>query len=397
MPDMRRPLRILHVVGGMGRGGAEMWLMHMLRGMDRSHFRMDFLVHTEKPCAFDEEIRALGSQVIPCMHPHQPLVYAANFRRIAAEHGPYDIVHSAVHHFSGYVLRLAAHCGIPGRIAHSHNSSSGMDTPNRLTRRLYFGVMEHWVRKYATAGLACSSPAAAALFGENWLADPRWRVHYPSTDLSPFRQSVDRASVRVEFGIPEDAFVIGHVGRFDHQKNHPFVIAMAEETLRQDENAWFLLVGDGPRRTEIQQKAAHSPYRHRIVFAGSRSDVPRLMLGAMDVFALPSLHEGLPLVLVEAQAAGLPVIISDVITPEAGVVKPLVSRLSLSQSAAEWAAEMLSWRRRDKPEPAQALAEIAASPFHLENAKVNLARVYLSALGPLRTAQVTSRRVPVRT
>jgi len=385
------PLRILHVVGGMGRGGAEMWLMHMLRGMDRARFHMDFLVHTDKPCAFDEEIRALGSQVIPCMHPHQPLLYAANFRRIMAQHGPYDIIHSAVHHFSGYVLRLAYQCGVTGRIAHSHNTSAGMEQSSRLTRRMYFGVMERWIQKYATAGLACSSPAASALFGENWIFDPRWRVHYPSTDLAPFLQPVDHAAVRGELGIPANAFVIGHVGRFDHQKNHCFLIDIAEETLRRDETARFLLIGDGPKRPEIQQRAARSSQRHRIIFAGSRSDVPRLMLAAMDVFTLPSLHEGLPLVLVEAQAAGLPVVISDVITPEAGVVKPLVSRMALSQPAEVWAEELLAWRKRIRPTQPQALAEISASPFHIANAKADLAAVYESARTSARAIKAHRR------
>jgi len=362
----------------MRRGGAEMWLMHMLRHMDHARFRMDFLVHTKEPCAFDEEIRSVGSKVIPCMDPHKPLLYAKNFRRVIAEHGPYDIVHSAVHHFSGYVLKLASECGIPGRIAHSHNSSPGVEKRVGFRRRAYFSMMKRWIGNYATAGLACSSDAAEALFGENWLSDPRWRVHYPSADLALFRQTVDRAAVRTEFGITESAFVIGHVGRFDLQKNHAFLLHITEETLRQDNAAWFLLAGDGPLRSMIEARVANSPFRNRIVFAGSRSDVPRLMLGAMDVFTLPSLHEGLPLVLVEAQAAGLPAIVSDVVTPEAAIVKPLVSRISLSQPAQAWANELLSWRVRPKPSQSEALSTVAASPFNVENAVLDLEDVYLS-------------------
>jgi glycosyltransferase involved in cell wall biosynthesis len=381
MQDKMKPLRILHVVGGMGRGGAEMWLMHMLRHMDRSRVHMDFLVHTEEPRAFDEEIRALGSKVLPCMHPRQPFDYAQNFRRIVREHGPYDVVHSAVHHFSGYVLRLAAQCGIPGRIAHSHNTSSGMDRSERFARQLYCRVMERWVRQYATAGLACSSPAAVALFGEDWIADPRWKVHYPSTDLTLFGESTDRVARRAEFGIPVDAFVTGHVGRFDHQKNHRFLIEIANETLAKDANAWFLLIGDGPLRGEIEARAARSAYKSRIVFTGQRSDVPHLMLGVMNAFTLPSLHEGLPLVLVEAQAAGLPIIISDVITAEAGIVKPLVTRLSLQQTAREWADEILARRTRVPVSRSEALAEIAASPFNVKRAVNDLEQTYLMSCG----------------
>jgi len=381
MPDDRKPIRILHVVGGMGRGGAEMWLMHMLRRMDPALFHMDFLVHTEEPRAFDDEIRALGSLVHPCMHPRQPFDYAQNFHRIVREHGPYEVVHSAVHHFSGYVLRLAAQCGIPGRIAHSHNTSSGMDRSERFARRMYLRVMERWVRQYATAGLACSSPAAAALFGDNWIEDPRWEVHYPSTDLAPFRARISSGEVRDEFGIPDNAFVIGHVGRFDHQKNHRFLIRLANEALARDSNAWLLLIGDGPLRAEIMESASQSAYGERIVFTGPRSDVPRLMMGAMNVLTMPSLHEGLPLVLVEAQAAGLPIVISDVITAEAGVVKPLVMRLSLSEAAGKWAEAILSWKDRTRLPRAEALAEITASPFNVENAVADLEQVYARSCG----------------
>lgn len=365
--------------------------MHMLRAMDRSRFHMDFLVHTQKPCAYDDEIRAGGCKVIPCMHPHWPLVYASRFRRIMAEHGPYDIIHSAVHHFSGYVLRLAFQCGVPVRIAHSHNTTAGMDRSRRVARQVYFAVMERWIQKYATAGLACSTPAAEALFGERWLSDPRWRIHYPSTDLNPFREKVDRATVRGELGIPPEAFVIGHVGRFDPQKNHRFLIEIAAEMLRQSSNVWFLLIGDGPLRSEIEERTSALAARDRIIFTGTRPDVPRLMLGAMDAFVLPSQHEGLPLVMVEAQAAGLPAVVSDVITPEAGVVKPLVSRMSLSQSAADWAGELRGWRTRARLSQCQALAEIAASPFHIENAQADLETIYLSACGSQSAATVKVR------
>jgi glycosyltransferase involved in cell wall biosynthesis len=386
---MRRdnaPIRILHVVGGMGRGGAEMWLMHMLRRMDRSRFQMDFLVHTESPCAFDDEIRGLGSQVYPCMHPHQPLRYAHNFRRIVSEYGPYDIIHSAVHHFSGYVLRLASQCGIPGRLAHSHNTSAGMERSSSLPRRFYFKLMEEWIQQYATGGLACSTPAAAALFGENWPLDPRWHIHYPSTDLTPFRQPSD-PTARSEFGIPNDVFVVGHVGRFDFQKNHTFLLQIIDEALGRDKTAHALLVGDGPLRPQIETQASQCAGASRIHFAGPRSDVPRLMRSVMNVFTLPSLHEGLPLVVVEAQAAGLPVVLSDVITNEAGVIESLSQRLSLSQSAGEWAAELLDWRHRERPRQPEALRLIESSPFHIENAKLELERIYLINAGLRTTAR----------
>src|SRR5512143_3669941 len=212
------PIRILHVMDGMTRGGAETWRMHMLRRTDRREFEWDFLVHTEEPCAYDDEIRALDSHVIPCMHPSKPLQYARNFRRIVAEHGPYHVIHSGVDHYSGYVLRLAAQCGVPGRIAHSHVQAFGSAAGRGLMRPTYARLMKHWIRKYATAGLAECTSAALMLFGMEWHRDPRWHVHYNSRDLTPFREKVDRRQVRADLGIPENSLVVGHVGRFDPRK-----------------------------------------------------------------------------------------------------------------------------------------------------------------------------------
>ena len=111
------PVRVLHVLGGMNRGGVETWLMHVLRHIDRNRFRMDFLVHTVNPCAYDDEIHSLGSEIIPCLHPSRPWTYVRNFKRILREHGPYDVVHSHVHHFSGHILRLARRpVSLPGSL-----------------------------------------------------------------------------------------------------------------------------------------------------------------------------------------------------------------------------------------------------------------------------------------
>ncbi len=174
----QRSIRILHVVSGMNRGGIETWLMHILRHIDRDHFQIDFLVHTTQPCAYDNEIRALGSKIIPCLHPSQPWLYAHNFKRILREYGSYDIVHSHVHHFSGYVLRLAQQAGVPTRIAHSHNDTSSLQAKAGLYRQLYLALMKRYIARYATAGLGASHKAVVALFGSVWETDPRWRTLY---------------------------------------------------------------------------------------------------------------------------------------------------------------------------------------------------------------------------
>lgn len=375
-PQQQRPIRILHVLGGMNRGGIETWLMHVLRQIDRDRFRMDFLVHTTEPCAYDDEIRALGSRIIPCLHYANPLQYAANFKRILQEYGPYDIVHSHAHHFSGYVLRLAKQAGVPIRIAHSHLDSIPLEGNPSWQRRLYLALSKSWINRYATLGLGCSELAAADLFGPTWCTNPDRQVLYYGIDLSPFRGPVDSATLRAELGIPADAFVVGHVGRFDVQKNHEFLVEIAAAIVQRHPNTYFLLVGEGVLRPAIQQQVAQRGLIDQFIFAGTRPDVPQVMRGAMDVFLFPSLSEGLGLVLLEAQAAGLPCIFSSEIPEEADVVPALVHRLSVSQPAADWSEQVLAQQGRLTLPQSQALAALAASPFNIEIALKRLETVY---------------------
>ncbi len=372
----QRPIRILHVVGGMNRGGVETWLMHVLRNIDRDRFEIDFLVHTTKPCPYDEEVRSLGSRIIPCLAPSQPRLYARNFQRIIKEYASYDIVHSHVHHFSGYVLRLAKEAGVPIRIAHSHTSS--LETKAGLYRRLYLALTKWWIARYATIGLAASRLAAASLFGSAWERDRRYQILYCGVDLAPFRQSVDRVSVRAELGIPTDAFVIGHVGRFEAPKNHLFLLEIAATIAQEKPNMRLLLVGDGVLRPQIQQKAIEMGLDKYVIFAGLRADVSRLMLGAMDTFVLPSLYEGLGLVLIEAQAAGLPCVFSDVVPAEADFIESLVQRISLSQSASAWCEAILTTKKAQSLiTQTQAYQLLEQSSFTIHNSLKQLEALYL--------------------
>jgi glycosyltransferase involved in cell wall biosynthesis len=373
-----RPIRVLHVVGKMSRGGVENWLMHVLRHTDRNAIHMDFLVHTDAPGVYDEEIREFGSDVIPCLRPSRPWNYAANFRRLLQEREPYDVVHSHVHHFSGFVLRLAKQAGIPARIAHSHIDCSAVEARAGFVRSRYLALMKHWIRSNATRGLAASKEAAADLFSPSWTRDDRWEVLHYAIDLGPFQAEIDRDAVRDELGLPRDALVVGHAGRFFEQKNHAFLAEIAAEFCRLEPRARLLLVGDGPLRPQIERLVAQLGIEDRVVFAGHRGDVPRLMKGAMDVFTMPSFHEGLPVAAIEAQAAGLPCILSDAISAETVLNEDLGCRLSLGEPASVWAQSILE-KGRARPDPTQALRFVEQSEFAIRNSRIH--RVYQN-LGP---------------
>jgi glycosyltransferase involved in cell wall biosynthesis len=237
--------------------------------------------------------------------------------------------------------------------------------------------MKRWIRQAATVGLACSQTAAAALYGPEWQSDARWRLLYYGIDLEPFTTAIERDEVRAALGIPADAFVIGHVGRFMEQKNHGFLVEIAAQVLRRKSNAYLLLVGEGVLLPAIQQQVHQLGLAERTLFTGLRRDVPRLMRGAMDLFLLPSLYEGLPMVLLEAQAAGLPCLLSQVISEETDVVMPLLHRCSLEEPAGAWAQTVLDLSEAGRSiTQAEALAWMQRSPFTIQNSVHQLEEIY---------------------
>jgi glycosyltransferase involved in cell wall biosynthesis len=368
------PVRVLHIIGKMERGGVETWLMQLLRNLDRARIHMDFLALDPGPAHFDAEIRSLGSRVIVDAAPPSPIRFAWRLYRVLRA-GRYDVVHCHVHSFSGYVLGIARLAGVPIRIAHSHSNTSQREQGAGPVRRLYLASMRAAIWRYGTRGLGASQECAAVLFGAGWRDDPRWGVLYCALDFSPFRAPVDRAAVRAELGIPADAFVVIHVGRFDEPKNHRFLLRIAAEVLRGEPRAHFLLVGDGPLHPVTREEAVRLGIRDRVLFAGVRPDVPRL-LRACDLFLLPSLREGLPLVGLEAQAAGLPIVLSDHVTRELEVVPGLFGRRSLSDPPEAWAATLISMLHGPRPKPEDALAAMECSDFSLQRSLHLLDRLY---------------------
>lgn len=381
LPLATRPIRILHVVGGMDRGGAETWLMHVLRQIssneDRNLFQIDFLTPADQHYAYTDELKALGSHIFPCLEPSKLRLYAANFQRILREHPPYDAIHVHIHHFSGYVLWLAKQSGIKARIIHSHIDTSSIESTASWQRKLYVAVMKWLIARNATAGIAASQMAAANLLGANWDQDSRYQTLYCGVDLAPFYIITKPTNTRAEFGIPEDAFVIGHVGRFESQKNHHFLLEIASEVAKIEPNMRLVLLGIGSLHGEIERVAVQMGLADRVIFLGTRPDVPRLMKELMDVFVFPSLYEGLGLVLIEAQAAGLPCIFTDTIPKEADLVTPLIHRLSLQQPANQWAKTVLATRAKlDSIDRLDALNIVSQSVFNIDVSVAELTEFY---------------------
>lgn len=344
-----RKMRILQIVGSLNRGGAETWLVQALHCLDRRKYQVDFLVLGLGPYDLQAEVESLGCRVIPSPAARTPLAFSGNFIRVLRRFGPYDCVHCHVHYFSGLPLLLARMAGVPIRIVQSHTDLMLQDGDSIRLRRLYAWTMKRMIWLTATRGAAVSRRAGDALFPPDWQKKgDRWSTLPLGINLRPFAGVVDQQAVRQELGIPPEAFVVGHVGSFRRAKNHSFLVDVAYELVKLAPNSCFLLIGDGPLRSETERRVFSQGLSKNFIFAGVRSDVARLLMGAVDAFLFPSLYEGLGMAVLEAQAAGLPCLISDAVPEEADTGGGLVVRVSLEQSPADWAKRLLSLPGRNK-------------------------------------------------
>lgn len=356
------PIRILHIVTYMGRGGLETMLMNYYRAIDRNRIQFDFLTHRDFRADYDDEIEALGGRIyrLPNLNPFSR-GYLGALDRFFAEHPEYRIVHSHLDCMSAIPLKAAKKHGVPVRIAHAHSSRQDRDLKYPL--KLLF---KRGIARQATQLFACGREAGKWMFGTD-------DFHVLNNAIDAERYRFDpkvRQEVRSELGIPADALVAGHVGRFMAPKNHGFLLRIFAEL---PDHARLLLVGDGVLRANIEQQAKVLGIRDRIIFTGVRTDVDRL-LQAMDVFLMPSLFEGLPVSIMEAQAAGLPCLISDKVPIECKKTE-LVTQIPLDASPAEWAKAVASAAETPRRDT---LAQIREAGFDIRANAEWLQNYYLS-------------------
>ncbi|KKI91445.1 glycosyl transferase family 1 [Bacillus sp. SA1-12] len=330
---MGSPIRVLHVVVNMNRGGAETLIMNLYRNIDRSKIQFDFL--TCKEGVFDQEIMDLGGKIhrIPYITDSGHFQYIKNLNQFFRTNNEYKIIHSHLDKMSGLVLKAAKKAGIPVRIAHSHNTES----EGGLAAKLYKEYAGRKIEKSATHYLACSNLAAKWLFKNKTKAIMLLKNGI-ETENFIFSKEV-RDQIRNDLSLEADSLVLGHVGRFNNQKNHSFLIDIFYELNKVIPKSYLILVGDGILRNDLEEKVRNLSLDNNILFLGVRSDINHL-LQAFDLFIFPSFHEGLPVTLIEAQGSGLPCIISDQITAEVDMGIGLVKFLPLTNKV-EWVEEVI--------------------------------------------------------
>ena len=341
---MSETIRVLHVLGGVGLGGAESRIMDLYRQMNRDEIQFDFLVHDSmvkgfredaperKPQFYDEEIRRLGGHiyVLPRFKVYNYPIYRKAIKDFFAGHHEFRVVQGHMTSTAGIYLPIAKRRGIPITVAHSR--SAGVDKGLKGIATRFFR------RNLATKAdycFACSELSGEDVFGKEAMRRGKVKIIYNAIEAARFTyDSHKRDEVREQLGLT-GRFVIGHVGRFDYAKNHPYLIDIFAKLCEIRQDAVLLLLGEGSGMESIKEKCRTLGIGEKVIFAGNQKK-PEDYYQAMDIFVLPSFYEGLPGVLLEAQAAGLRCFVSDTVTKEAKATD-LVTYLSIKQPAGEWA------------------------------------------------------------
>lgn len=357
-------IRVLQAVNDMQRAGLETMLMNYYRNIDRDRIQFDFLTHRPYRAAYDDEIESMGGRVYyaPRLYPQNYPAYFHFMKKFFAKHPEYSIIHSHIDTMSAFPLYAAKRNGVPVRIAHSHNTRLDKDAKIVIKylakKAVPFVANEYW---------SCGELAGTFMYGEK-----PFKVIRNAIDLERFQYDVVvRTKVRKNLGLEND-FVIGHVGRYCPVKNQSFLLDIFKIICTQKENVHLLLIGIGDEEENLRKKAVALGIADKVTFLVNRPDVNELYQ-AMDVFVMPSLYEGLPVVCVEAQANGLPCLVSDQISEEV-LLTGNIQLKPLSDDAQKWADAILDMKTERS---STALGELRENGYDIRKEAALLAQQYI--------------------
>lgn len=367
------PRRVLHVIGAMDRGGAETLIMNVYRNIDRSILQFDFLVHETRDCDFDSEIRALGGSIfsIDRLNGLNTVSYIKQCRDFFRKHHSYCAVHVHIGSSAYFVIKEAKKFGL-FCIAHSHNTSPNLSLPE-----IGFRLFSYPTRYIADYYLACSREAGVDRFGKAVVTSNSFSVLNNGIDVKRYKfSSKSRSSMRRDLGIAPEQKAICHIGRFSEQKNHEFLLRAFAECESSHFDGVLFLIGRGPLRNNLEQLAAELNIRDKVVFLGVRSDIPDLLM-AMDLFVFPSKWEGLGIAVIEAQASGLPCILSPAL-PDLAVCSPYAYKMDSLNSTAGWAERMIDEPIRTDMDRIDGVNYVRESGFDIKRTVDSLTSLYLN-------------------
>lgn len=360
-------IRVAQIIGNASTGGVESCIMNYYRNIDRTKVQFDFFVENTSPIINRDIIAELGGKVVFIPSYIHPVKYMRTLTKLFKE-GHYDIVHSNMNTLSVFALRAAKKAGIKIRIAHSH--SAVVPSKEEKVRTFTKNILKHFSKHYATHYFACSEFAGRWLFGDKTFDEGKVTIVRNAVELWRFVYNDQvRDCMRKEMGL-EGKFVVGHVGRFMKQKNQLFLLSVFKEILNRRPDAVLLILGDGPLHEDLMARTKELHIRDRVVFAGVHKR-PERFFQAMDCFLLPSLYEGLGMVLIEAQINGLNCYAS-VNVPREAKVNDNVIFLPI-KNAEEWADSVVSGEETNR---SLGVCRFINSPYDMRQEAGNLLALY---------------------
>lgn len=328
--------RILCVVSSMDVGGAETFLMKIYRSLDITKYQMDFCVATNKPGFYDSEIIQRGGQIFRITAKTQNIfLYIKDLKKVFKSNKYVAVLRNSASCFGALDLWIAKCCGVKKCILRSSNA--GIDS-GKISRVLHL-IFRIPLTSVADIKIAPSRLAGTYTFGSKAVNNGKVVFLHNAVDTTLYTfNSQHRDALRNQLGVG-DKLVVGHIGRFNIQKNHKYLIEIFKQIKERNSNSVLLLIGKGELEQFIHDQVKNYGIEKDVLFLGIRSDIPEILM-AMDVLVFPSLFEGMPNVVIEAQATGLPCVISDKITDEANITG-LVKYLSIDDDPIEWALQAI--------------------------------------------------------
>lgn len=345
------PIRVLHNIASLHFGGAQAFLMNVYNNIDREKVQFDFVVTPEEKKDLYEQVEQMGGRIFVCPKytGKNHLAYCRWWNDFFAEHPEYHVIHGHVRSTASIYLKIAQKYGLV-TIAHSHSTSNGSGIS-----AIVKNIMQLPIRHTADYLFACSDKAGKWLYGEKATKQPNYRMIPNGVDLKRFAfHEEKRRQMRNQLKITEDTFVVGHIGRITVPKNHQFLVELFAAYHKENPQSRLLLVGDGELFEAVQQQCTQLGIREAVIMVGSKTNTEDYYQ-AVDIFVFPSLWEGLPVSVVEAQANGLICLLSDVITRDVDLTDQ-VKYLSLNEKS-RWINEIA----RACPKP-----RTAASPENMK-------------------------------
>lgn len=373
-------IRILQVIGSLNSGGSQSMIMNIYRNIDRKKIQFDFIIHKEDEVLYSEEIERLGGKiyVLPQYKVYNVFSFKKAWNDFFKKHPEYKVIHGHVRSTASIYLKIAKKYGLY-TIAHSHSTSSG-----KGIIAIIKNILQYRIRYVADYFIGCSKESAEWLFGKKIANSDRCTILNNAIDTKKYLYNeTTREKLREKFNIKKENKLIGNVGRFSYVKNHKFLIRIFEEVCKKSNNYKLILIGDGELREEIEELVKNKKLEDKVIFTGVRKDINE-MLQTVDIIVMPSIYEGFPVTLVEAQAASLPCLITDTITDEVDITE-LIYREKLGEAPDVWANDIIDILDNFNRKTVKDVElKIKKHGYDIETTTNNIKTIYLNGIEKLK-------------